>query len=74
MAKIECDAKKRVVKYLNYGVNEKELEVVWFNEIGVHAQVLLRNDQDDRYFEVTYYDDGKCVIAVYDIVAVSNLF
>ena len=42
MAKIECDAKKRVAKYLNYGVNEKELVVVWSNEIGVHAQVMLK--------------------------------
>lgn len=74
MAKIEYDAKKRVAKYLNYGVDEKELEVVCFNEIGVHAQVLIRNNQDDRYFEVTYYDEGKCIIAVYDIVALSNLF
>ena len=74
MTKIECDAKKKVAKCLNYGVNEKELEVVCFNETGVHAQVLLRNDQDDRYFEVTYYDNGKCVVAVYDIIAVSNVF
>ena len=71
MAKIESDAKKKVVKYLNYGVDEKELTAVWFNELEGHVHVLIRNNRDDIYFEVTYYDEeGKYIIDVYDIVAV----
>ena len=75
MAKIESDAKKKVVKYLNYGVDEKELTAVWFNELEGHVHVLIRNNRDDIYFEVTYYDEeGKYIIDVYDIVAVCEGF
>lgn len=71
--KFESDAKKLVVKYLHYKVNEKEVFIVWFSKVGANARAMLRSDLDRRYFEITYFgEEGKYAVDVYDIAAVGE--
>lgn len=73
-AKFESDAKKLVVKYLDYWVNEKdvidekELSIVWFCKVGANAKVMIC-DMDDHCFEVTYFgEDGEYIVDFYSYV------
>lgn len=69
--KFESDAKKLVVKYLNYEVNEKEVFIVWFSKVGANAKAMLSSDLDSHYFEITYFgEEGKYKVDVYDITDV----
>lgn len=74
-AKFESDAKKLVVKYLDYWVNEKdvidekELSIVWFCKVGANAKAMLSSHLDNRYFEVTYFgEDGEYIVDFYSYV------
>lgn len=68
--KFESDAKKLVVKYLHYKVNEKEVFIVWFSKVGANAKAMLSSALDCHYFEVTYFgEEEKYVVDVYDIAA-----
>lgn len=70
-AKFESDAKKLVAKYLDYGVNEKDVFIVWFSKVGANAKAMLSSHLDNRYFEVTYFgEEGKYKVDVYDITDV----
>ena len=70
-AKFESDAKKLVVKYPNYDVNEKEVSVVWFRKIGANAKAMLSSDLDFHYYEITYFGkEGKYKVDVCDITEV----
>lgn len=72
-AKFESDAKKLVAKYLNYGINEKELFIVWFSKVGANVKAMLISDVDYHYFEITYFgEEGKYRVNVYDITAVGD--
>lgn len=69
-SKFESDAKKLVVKYLHYKVNEKEVFIVWFSKVGANAKAMLSSALDYHYFEVTYFgEEEKYVVDVYDIAA-----
>lgn len=72
-AKFESDAKKLVVKYLDYGVNEKDVFIVWFSKVGKNAKAMLSSNLDSHYFEITYFgEEGKYVVDVYDIAAMGE--
>lgn len=64
-AKFESEAKKLVAKYLNYQIDEKELSIVGFSKVGADAKVMIC-DMDDHCFEVTYGEEGKYILDVYD--------
>lgn len=70
-AKFESEAKKLVVSYLNYEideVNEKDVCIIWFSKEGTNAKAMLKSDLDHRcrHFEVTYGEEGKYILDVYD--------
>ena len=70
-AKFESDAKKLVAKYLNYEVNEKDVSIVWFSNVGANAKAILESDldYDCRLFTVTYFgEDGEYIVDVYSYV------
>ncbi|WP_396427419.1 DUF6275 family protein [Limosilactobacillus fermentum] len=67
--KFESEAKKLVVKYLNYKVDEKDVSIVWFSKIGKNAKAMLSSDLDYHYFEITCFgEEGKYVVGVYRLV------
>ncbi|WP_434437955.1 hypothetical protein [Limosilactobacillus fermentum] len=66
--KFESKAKKLVVKYLNYEVNEKEVSIVWFKKGEVYAEAMLKDldDLDDHRFVVSYfYEEGVYSLDIY---------
>lgn len=66
-AKFESEAKKLVAKYLNYEVNEQDVSIVWFSNVGENAKAMLSSVLDHRYFEVTYFgEEGKYIVDEYD--------
>lgn len=68
-AKFESEAKELVAGYLSYEIDEVDEEdvfIVWFSKVGVNAKAMLRSDLDHRYFEVTYGEEGKYILDVYD--------
>ena len=70
-AKFESDAKKLVVKYLNYEADEKDVSIVGFSKVGSNAKAMLKSDLDYHYFEITYFgEEGKYKVDVYDITDV----
>lgn len=72
-AKFENKAKKLVAEHLNYGVDEKEVFVVWFSKVGANAKAMLSSDLDCHYFEITYFgEEGKYAVDVYDITAMGE--
>ena len=68
-AKFESEAKKLVVSYYDYEVDEKDVSMVWFSKVGFDAKAMLKSDLDCRYFEVNYFGEaGEYAIGVYDLV------
>lgn len=65
--KFESDAKKLVAKCSNYKIDEKDMFIVWFRNVGVNARALLSSDRDYRcYFEVTYFGkEGVYIVDIY---------
>lgn len=63
--KFESKAKRLVVECLDYGVNEKDVFIVWFSKVGANAKAMIC-DMDDHCFEVTYFgEDGEYIIKTY---------
>ena len=76
-AKFESNAKKLVIKYLNYKVDEKDVidekdvSIVWFSKVGANAKAMLESDLDHdcRHFNVTYWGEfGVYMVGVYRLV------
>lgn len=70
-AKFESKAKKLVAKHLNDEVDEKDVSIVWFSNVGENAKAMLESDLDHdcRLFTVTYFgEDGEYIIDVYSYV------
>lgn len=59
-AKFKSKAKKLVVKYLNYQIDEKDVFILWSSKVGVNAKAMLSSDRDYHYFEVTYLIEEGC--------------
>lgn len=67
-AKFESEAKELVAGYLSYEIDEVDEEdvfIVWFSKVGADAKVMIC-DMDDHCFEVTYGEEGKYILDVYD--------
>lgn len=76
-AKFESVAKKLVAEHLNDEfdekdmIDEKDVSIVWFSNVGANAKAMLESDLDYDYrlFTVTYFgEDGEYIVDVYSYV------
>lgn len=66
-AEFESKAKKLVVRCSDYEVDEKDVSIVWFSNVGANAKAMLSSAIDNCYFEVTYFvEEGKYIVDEYD--------